>query len=218
MPHSLGIKVADESSSMQAKMMELMMSGGSPDDIDMDELEASQKFFTGVIIPKNTPIPSKRTERYAASGPFQRAYDIQIYQGENENPEDNHFIGKTLFEVEKPVEEGQIDVTFDLDINGILKMSAVQVQTGDEVKSIFKSSRGLKKREGKIFEEIATENEANKMLITRAEKILKKEINDEDKRELENLTEKYKKAVISNDKAINDIETELLDLLFFLEQ
>jgi len=219
-PHSLGIKVADDSSgaeSMQEKMLEMMMSGGSPEDLDMD-VEASIKFFTGVIIPKNTPIPTKRTERYAASGPFQKAYDIQIYQGENEDPKDNHFIGKTLFEIEKPVEEGQIDVTFELDINGILKMSAVQVQTGDEVKSTFKSSRGLKKREGKIFEEIATENEANKMLITRAEKILKKEINDEDKRELENLTEKYKKAVISNDNAINDIETELLDLLFFLEQ
>lgn len=217
-PHSLGIKVADDSTSIQTKMMEMLMDGGDPEDIDIDELKAAQKFFTGVIIPKNTPIPVKRTERYSASSPFQEAYDIQIYQGENEDPEDNHFIGKTLFEVEKPVEHGQIDVTFELDINGILKMSAIQVQTGDEVKAIFKSSRGLKKLENKIIEEIATENQANKMLIVRAEKILKKEINDEDKKELENLTEKYKKAIINDDENTNEIETELLDLLFFLEQ
>ncbi len=217
-PHSLGVRLSKYS--VDELLMQAMMDGKQPDDIDKDEIEKKMKeSITGVIIPKNTPIPVKRTSKFSASSSFQKAYDIQIFQGENVNPEKNHLIGKTLFEVKKPVERGEIEVTFELDINGIINMSAIQIQTKDKVIATFKSSRGIKKHKEKIVEEIANIDDSNKIIINRAEKMLKnKDINKEDRDELNELIEKYKKAITDNDEAQKTIETELLDLLFFLEQ
>lgn len=217
-PHSLGVKV--QSMDPNTVLEKLMQNGViDPENEDLDVEKIMEDFMeTGFIIQKNTPIPVSRTRRFYASVPFQKAYDIQIYQGENRKPDDNHYIGNTLFEVKKPVELGQIEVTFKLDINGILHMSATQIQTGDEVKATFKSSRGLKKRKKDVIEEVAAESEANKMLITRAEKVLKTDISDEDKEDLKSLIEKYKNAILNNDDILKEIETELMDILFFLEK
>ncbi len=208
-PHSLGIKAYDGGSdeSMEETMMQKMMG------LDF-EINAK----TTVIIPKNTPIPVKRSRQYFGSVPFQKGFEIQIYQGEEISPSQNKLIGETLFEVKQPVERPTLLVTFELDINGILKMSAIQEENGEQVQATFKSSRGLKKRKSKVEDPIATVSESNKMLINRAEKVLKTDIDPEDKEELTELLEKYKTATVENSNNISSSENELLDLLFFLEQ
>ena len=115
---------------------------------------------------------------------------------------------------------GEIDVTFELDINGILKMSAIQLATEENVQATFKSSRGKKKLKSKLVEEIVSAQDTNKILISRAEKLLKnKDLNKDDKNELTELTEKFKNAVLNNENKdiISNLEEEILDLLFYLE-
>jgi len=206
-PHSLGVKTLDVNS-VSMEMANIMQGG----------LDSFQTYIMAVLIEKNTPLPVRRNKLFSPVVPFQQGYEIQIFQGENPKPERNKFIGEILLKVERPTEHGGIDVSFELDINGILKVSAVALGTDDQVKATFKSSRGMKSRTKTMQEKVITLSESTKKIIDRAENLLKeKSLNYEDKTELSNLLEKYKEAK-SNDTSDSSIESELLDLLYYIEQ
>jgi molecular chaperone DnaK len=210
-PHSLGIKAL--ANDPREDFEELFNNG------NFQRLQEGfkERFMVQPIIPRNTPIPAKRSERFGAVIPFQKAYQIEIYQGEHELPEQNKLIGECLFSVKNPVDHGSIDVTFELDLNGILKMTAVQIGTDDIINSTFKSSRGIKTIKNDIEQEIVSFDESEKTLLNRAESLLKtKQLNDEDEEELTNLIEKYKECKINN-TSMTEVESELLDLLYYLE-
>ncbi len=210
-PHSLGIRTLENKYSTEKDMMKEMM-GFSPDDDEEDS------FVTGFIINRNTPIPTKQSRRFSAVVPFQSKYQIEIYQGEHRDPDDNKLIGECMLEVAKPVQHGEIEVTFELDLNGILKMTAIQLGTNDVISSTFKSSRGIKTKKSTIENEIISFDEASKTLLNRAESLLKTDtLNAEDKSELTTLVERFRTEKLEG-KATTQTESELLDLLYYLEQ
>jgi molecular chaperone DnaK (HSP70) len=199
-PHSLGIGVIDSDNMMP-----------------MFQRERELKMVA--IITKNTPIPAKRSDRFFPSVPFQEKYHLQISQGENYYFADNKLIGETYLEVENPVEDGTVDVTFSLDINGLLEVTAVD-NSGKQVQVTFNSSRGKKIRKDKLtqLQIIKADTETDHTLLKRANQLLTdKVLNEEDKAELQSIAERFKKALEENDPSVQILETELLDLLYYLE-
>ncbi|MBI5217590.1 MAG: Hsp70 family protein [Bacteroidia bacterium] len=202
-PHSLGIETLDPFNFQD------FYNGGGED----------EGLFHSVIIPRNTAIPVKRTQHFSAVTEYQEGYDIKIYQGENIKVKYNKLVGKVHFKVKKPVEYGTLDVTFELDINGILKMSAVQNENGESVEAVFQSSRGMKISNDKITEKIHSLDESAQTLINRVNKLLSEnKITGEDKFELEDLLKKYKEQKAGKISEANDTETRILDLLYYLEE
>lgn len=202
-PHSLGIAVADTENLMS------VMRG-------FDEM----KLKSIVIIPKNTPIPTKRHDSFSSIVPFQEKYHIQVFQGENYYFEDNKCIGETFLELKNPVQDGSIDVTFALDINGLLHVTAVEATTGEKVQVEFKSSRGKKVKENKLhhLHIVNPMSETDHALLKRSETLLSDaEMNEEDKAELSDLSDRFRVALEENAPSVSTIETELLDLLYYLE-
>ena len=88
-----------------------------------------------VIIPRNTTIPVKHTHPYATYFPGQTAVSIEIYQGESEWAEQNHFLGEFLLDgIPKNLKEPErIDVTFGYNLNGILEVTARAQSNGKEM-------------------------------------------------------------------------------------
>lgn len=219
-PHSLGVGAMDELTyeSRLDTMMGTLGLGQS-----LEEAEKQLNLGAFAIITKNTPIPVKRQKLFSASTPYQKAFKVEVYQGENDRLRDNKIIGESLLEVKKPIENGEIEVTFELDINGLLKVTAVETTTKEEVHAEFKSSRGMKMKKAKLEEQDNTLkiiDNASLTLIKRAKDVLEnKELNEEDATELKQLIDNYqsqKQEQQIEDAAIT--ETELMDLLYYLEQ
>lgn len=208
-PHSLGIAVSDRNNMMN-DIMEMFRSGGN--------MNAGLK--AAPIITKNTPIPTKRSNRFYSSTPFQEKYHLKIFQGENALFDDNRMIGDTHLEIKNPVEEGIVDVTFALDINGLLNVTAVEATTGEAVEVVFKSSRGKKIKEN-LLQDLHIVNdftESDHTLLKRTVNLLSThQLNEEDKSELETLSNRFRQALAENDPSVSSIESELLDLLYYLE-
>lgn len=205
-PHTLGVGVLDDTSYSEESTL-FFRKHGSPN------LMASS------IVAKNTPIPATRKHTFFAAVPFQEKYLLQIYQGEKPRFLDNQCIGELTLEVKNPPEDGVIEVSFDLDINGILKVTAIETNTQQKVTATFKSSRGAKIKAAAL-EEVAllSMDEASTTLVNRVDHILLKDINEEDKTELKDLVKKYKEAMLSkNNEVAAEVEIEMLDLLYYLE-
>jgi molecular chaperone DnaK len=208
-PHSLGIAAADPSS-MENMFENMFGQRGNPDRM----LKAVP------IIPKNTPVPTKRSERFSAVVPFQKKYQLQIFQGENKMFSDNKQIGETYLELEHPVEDGHVDVSFALDINGLLHVTAVEMTTRETVAVTVKSSRGKKVRENRSqnLQVVTATHSTDHTLLNRADSLLNnRTLNEEDKSELTALATRFKEALTAEASNIDSIETELLDLLYYLE-
>lgn len=222
-PHSLGVAAADDQTYSIDNMMELMArqkaieaGDAKPDDF-LDDLKAA------AIIPKNTPIPVRKSKLFYSSVEFQKKYLIRVYQGEGGrfHDEDNRIIGKAELEVKKPQEEGEVEVTFELDINGLLKMSAVETKTKEEVSAVFQSSKGQRIRKSQLqaVEVLSTEATEN-ALLKRADTLLQNaEVDEEDKTELQELVTAYKAAEKAEEvDKLAKLEDEILDLLYYLEK
>lgn len=86
------------------------------------------------IIDRNTVIPVTRTERFYTSVPFQTAVNVEVFQGEEDWVEDNHFLNDFLLDgVPENREPEEIDVTFRYNLNGILEVKAKSVSNGKEM-------------------------------------------------------------------------------------
>ena len=100
---------------------------------------------TTVLIPRNTTIPTKKSETFSTADDNQTTVEIHVLQGEREMARDNRTIGKFQLTGIPPAPRGmpQIDVTFDIDANGILHVSAKDKATGKEQKIRIEASSGL---------------------------------------------------------------------------
>jgi molecular chaperone DnaK len=104
---------------------------------------------TTVLIPRNTTIPTKRSEIFSTADDNQTTVEIHVLQGERDMAVDNRTIGKFQLTGIPPAPRGmpQIEVTFDIDANGILHVSAKDKATGKEQKIRIEASSGLSDRE-----------------------------------------------------------------------
>jgi molecular chaperone DnaK len=100
---------------------------------------------TTVLIPRNTTIPTKKSEVFSTAEDNQTTVEIHVLQGERELAKDNRTIGRFQLTGIPPAPRGmpQIEVTFDIDANGILHVSAKDKTTGKEQKIRIESSSGL---------------------------------------------------------------------------
>src|SRR5512135_1611318 len=104
---------------------------------------------TTVLIPRNTTIPTKRSEVFSTADDNQTTVEIHVLQGERQMARDNRTIGKFQLTGIPPAPRGtpQVEVTFDIDANGILHVSAKDKATGKEQKIRIEASSGLGDRE-----------------------------------------------------------------------
>jgi molecular chaperone DnaK len=102
-----------------------------------------------VLIPRNTTIPTHRAEIYSTTADNQPSVEIHVLQGERKMAADNRTLGKFQLEGVPPAPRGipRIEVTFDIDANGILNVSAVELATDEEQKITISASTGLTKEE-----------------------------------------------------------------------
>src|SRR5499427_1444815 len=104
---------------------------------------------TTVLIPRNTTIPTKKSETFSTADDNQTTVEIHVLQGERDMARDNRTIGKFQLTGIPPAARGmpQIEVTFDIDANGILHVSAKDKATSKEQKVTITHSSGLSKDE-----------------------------------------------------------------------
>ena len=168
--------------------------GGEVGDIvllDVTPLTLGLETLGGVmttLIPRNTTIPTKRNENFTTAADSQSSVDIHVLQGERSMAGDNKSIGRFMLDGIIPAPRGipQIEVTFDIDANGILSVSAQDKGTGKEQRIVIQSGSGMDKadiermvEEARQYEaddqqrraEVDTRNQADSM-VYQAEKLL----------------------------------------------
>jgi molecular chaperone DnaK len=126
---------------------------------------------TTVLIPRNTTIPTKKSETFSTAEDNQTTVEIHVLQGERQMAMDNRTIGKFQLTGIPPAPRGmpQVEVTFDIDANGILHVSAKDKTTGKEQKIRIEASSGLSDAEidrmVKAAEEHAQQDQARREQI-----------------------------------------------------
>jgi molecular chaperone DnaK len=131
--------------------------------LDVTPLSLGIETMGGVmtkLIEANTTIPSKKSETFSTASDNQPSVEIHVLQGERPMARDNRTIGRFHLDGIPPAPRGvpQVEVTFDIDANGILHVSAKDKGTGKEQKIRIESSSGLSKEE---IEKMKKEAEAN---------------------------------------------------------
>jgi molecular chaperone DnaK len=172
------------------------------------------------LIERNTTIPSRKSEIFSTASDNQPGVEIHVLQGERQFSKDNKTIGKFQLTDIPPAPRGvpQVEVTFDIDANGILHVGAKDLGTGKEQKITITASSGLSKDEIEKMrkdaelhadedkakkEEIETRNEADNA-VYRTEKLVKDnadKISAEDKAKLESAIAAAKDALKGSDNA-----------------
>jgi molecular chaperone DnaK len=102
-----------------------------------------------VLIPRNTTIPTAKTETFTTAADGQSSVEVHVLQGERPMASENKSLGRFVLDGILPAPRGapQIDVTFDIDANGILNVSAKDKATGKEQRVVIQSSSGLTEAE-----------------------------------------------------------------------
>ena len=115
---------------------------------------------TTALIPRNTTIPTRKTETFTTAADGQPSVDIHVLQGERPMSGDNKTIGRFMLDGILPAPRGvpQIDVTFDIDSNGILSVSAQDKGTGKEQRIVIQTSSGLSQED---IEQMMVDAQAN---------------------------------------------------------
>lgn len=113
------------------------------------------------LIPRNTTIPTTKSQIFSTAVDNQPAVDIMVYQGERPMARDNKLLGHFQLSGIKPARRGEprIEVTFNIDVNGIVKVSAKDLDTQKEQEITISGSNGLSKDE---IDRMVREAEANK--------------------------------------------------------
>ena len=191
-------------------------------------IETAGGVFTKMI-DKNTTIPVKKSQVYSTYSDNQTAVTINVLQGERSRAADNHSLGTFNLEGIPAAPRGvpQIEVTFDIDANGIVHVSAKDLGTGKENKVTISGSSNLSKEEiermtkeaeahaeeDKKFQELVEARNRADQLISATEKTLKEnpdKVSEGDKKNIEAAIEELKKAKDGDDKAAIDSAMEKL--------
>ncbi|CAN6307105.1 unnamed protein product [Urochloa humidicola] len=95
-------------------------------------IEIKKDFTMSVVIPRNTAIPTKKVNRYTTLYDYQTSVSIKVYEGESLSTKDNNLLGEFVLTGIPPAPVGvpRLDVTFDIDVNGILNVTAEDIDTG----------------------------------------------------------------------------------------
>ena len=200
--------------------------------LDVTPLTLAIETLGGVatpMIPRNTTIPTRKTETFSTAADNQTSVEIHVLQGERPMAAQNRTLGKFHLTGIPPAPRGlpQIEVTFDIDANGILNVTAKDNATGKDQKITITSSSGLSKEEVERMakdaeahaaddkakrEEIDARNQLDSM-VYQIEKMLREsgdKISGSERGEVENALADAKKALESNDKAQMDRAREAL--------
>jgi len=163
------------------------------------------------LIKRNTTVPTSAAQVFSTAADNQTSVEINILQGEREMASDNKSLGRFILDGIPTAHRGvpQIEVTFDIDANGLLHVSAKEKVTGKEQKITITGSTGLDKNE---VERIVKEAEANR----EADKNRKEEA--ESRNHAETLIHQAKKAIIeAGDKLPAEMKTEIEEKIKSLE-
>ncbi|MGN0709391.1 MAG: Hsp70 family protein, partial [Anaerovoracaceae bacterium] len=188
--------------------------------LDVTPLSLSIETLGGVatkLIERNTTIPTKKSQIFSTAADNQTTVDIHVMQGEREMAADNITLGRFQLTGIAPAPRGipQIEVTFDIDANGIVNVSAKDLGTGKEQKITISSSNKLSEEEinqkvkeaqeyeaqdKKRKEEVEARNQGE-ALVYQTEKSLKDlegKISDDDKKKVEDAKDELKHALEAN--------------------
>jgi molecular chaperone DnaK len=189
--------------------------------LDVTPLSLGIETLGGVftrLIERNTTIPTRKSEIFSTASDNQPGVEVHVLQGERQFARDNKTIGKFHLTDIPPAPRGvpQIEVTFDIDANGILHVAAKDLGTGKEQKITITASSGLAKDEVEKMrkdaeahadedkakrEEVETRNEADSA-VYRSEKMLKEtgdKISGDDKAKVEKAVAEVKEALKGSD-------------------
>jgi molecular chaperone DnaK len=194
--------------------------------LDVTPLTLSIETLGGVstpMIPRNTTIPTRKTETFSTAADSQTSVEVHVLQGERSLAAQNRTLGKFHLTGLPPAPRGvpQIEVTFDIDANGILNVTAKDNATGKDQKITITSSSGLSKEEidrmAKDAESHAAEDKAKREEIEsknqldtmtyNVEKMLREhgdKISGSERGDVESALADAKKALESSDKAAMD--------------
>jgi molecular chaperone DnaK len=200
--------------------------------LDVTPLTLSIETLGGVatpMIPRNTTIPTKKTEIFSTAADSQTSVEVHVLQGERPMAAQNRTLGKFHLTGIPPAPRGvpQIEVTFDIDANGILNVTAKDTATGKDQKITITSSSGLSKDEvermAKEADSHAAEDKAQResieaknqldSMVYNIEKMLKEhgdKISGSERGDVENALADAKKALETSDKSQMDKARERL--------
>ena len=200
--------------------------------LDVTPLTLSIETLGGVataMIPRNTTIPTRKSEKFSTAADNQTSVEVHVLQGERPMARDNRTLGKFHLTGIPPAPRGvpQIDVTFDIDANGILNVTAKDMATSKDQKITITSSSGLSKEEVDRMakeaeshaaedkakrEEIESRNQLDNMVYS-VEKTLKEhgdKISGDEKSSVEAALTDAKKALEGSDGAAMNTAREKL--------
>ena len=198
--------------------------------LDVTPLSLSIETLGGIatkLIERNTTIPTKKSQIFSTAADNQTTVDIHVLQGEREMASDNITLGRFQLSGIAPAPRGipQIEVTFDIDANGIVNVSAKDLGTGKEQKITITSSTKLSEDEinekikeaeryaeedKKHKEEIETKNQAEGMLFEVEKQMneLGDKVNDSEKTAVENAKKDLQEA-LNNNASTEDLKSKM---------
>ena len=188
--------------------------------LDVTPLSLGIETYGGVftkMIERNTTIPTKKSQIFSTAADNQPAVDVSVYQGEREFAKDNKLLGNFMLDGIAPAPKGvpQIEVTFDIDQNGIVNVSAKDLGTGKEQNIVITASTNMSKddidkavREAEQYaeedkkrrEEVDTKNNAEN-LVFQCKKALDEfgdKVSSSEKEEIESKCKALEDAISAN--------------------
>jgi len=240
----------DEAVAVGAAIQGSVLSGDTKDILllDVTPLTLGIETMGGVstpLIERNTTIPTQKSQVFSTAEDNQTAVTVHVIQGERTQAAQNKSLGQFNLSDIPPAARGmpQIEVSFDLDANGILNVSAKDKNSGKEQSIVIKASSGLtdediekmvkdaeaNAEDDKKFEELVkTKNNAD-MLVHATRKTVQEsdeKLSDDEKDEIEKVVVVLEEAIASEDlesmenatKSLNDVLTPLTDKLYSQDQ